>query len=340
MADYIRIGRGQMIFPGGKILGLKPIGKGMFSKAYLATNGKVYVVTKDEEGDLAKEILAQIYLWDKSRHLPRVVKVGMTWNANVYQMPLYDAPLRKANAKPEQWRAYQQLKACVEEVNSHPRIMGNSPFHDGYDHAIYTIDCLKAAKANKAFIRALQLLVDGMANYGSTYSISDIGTRNLATDAAGNIILLDVVYDRELVAKRRMASGRRNPARKKRLPAFDFMEEFGFPVVETEPPPEYKARVKVEEQLGKYGSLMESRPLFSGDVSKLIGHSIYYFTALKPGRAYYVYAGDVSKKEALVAAKRAHKKARGPRTLESHQPSLRGCRLFVGYGDKAVEVEL
>jgi hypothetical protein len=68
--------------------------------------------------------------------------------------------------------------------------------------------CAEAAGVRPLVLEALRILIDTAANYGSDY-VFEFSPRNLATDDAGNLVLLDVLYDRE-----RLAQMRREAAKK------------------------------------------------------------------------------------------------------------------------------
>jgi hypothetical protein len=55
---------------------------------------------------------------------------------------------------------------------------------------------------------ALRVLIDTAANYGAEY-VFEFSPRNLATDEAGNLVLLDVLYDRERLTQLRRAAATR-----------------------------------------------------------------------------------------------------------------------------------
>jgi hypothetical protein len=187
-------------------LNVKYVGKGMFTKAYLKEGKKplVYLVTDDSRsGDYSKTILAEMDRDGiRSKHLPKVKHVGYTSDASVFTMPLYNAPLRKADSA-KAWEQYRLLKACVDALSYHRDYRG---VYDGYKQREAIIACsktgkalgklLKKGKASSALIRAVQELSDAANNYGSDYAF-EVSPRNLATDDKGNLILLDILFPRE-----------------------------------------------------------------------------------------------------------------------------------------------
>ncbi len=205
MSDDVFFSRGEMKI-GRRVFKVKRIGKGMFSAAYLGSDGRVYLVTKDEGGDYAKEILAMIYENGKrSPFLPPVKREGTTYDATVFSMPLYNAPLRKKNS-PRAWAQYRVLKRCWEQAQAQVRQrIGYRQRMTYYGHEIMdaTIDCAEQdADATPGLIRALELLRDNAANYGAEWTF-EFSPRNLATTKGGGLVLLDVVFSLELVERAR-----------------------------------------------------------------------------------------------------------------------------------------
>ena len=208
MSD-VAFSRGTMQFGRGvnaRTISVKKIGKGMFSTAYLGTDGRVYLVTKDDGGDYAKEILAMIYDdGDRSPYIPPVKREGMTNDASVFSMPLYKAPLRKADS-PKAWAQYRTLMRCWSQAQTVVRKrLGyrERMTYYGYDIMVQTVECAEVDKdATPGLIRALELLRDAAANYGSDWSF-EFAPRNLATTKGGNLVLLDALFSMELVERRR-----------------------------------------------------------------------------------------------------------------------------------------
>jgi hypothetical protein len=181
------------------------IGKGEFTRAYRTKGKRPKVITLTAgTDDYSKEILAMISDNTRSKHLPFVKRVGYgPKDEQVFEMLLYKAPLRKSDS-PTAWEQAKVLRKCLEQAH---RQVGHS-YHDGYRVNMATIDCAKRAKLPRALIRALELLASTAATYGSTY-VFEFPNRNLATDKKGNLILLDVVFDREAMMRRRAAKRRR-----------------------------------------------------------------------------------------------------------------------------------
>jgi hypothetical protein len=204
--ENLRISRGVLYSPEGNIR-VKQIGKGSFTTAYVTTEAptpRVFLVASDEVVD--KEILASAHdAAPTNPHLPRVEKFGYTTgDQTIYVMPLYRAPLRKADS-PEGWRDFSILKKCREqawsEVSKSARGLG-AMTHRGYDVNEATLACAEASGVRPAVLEALRALVDTASNYGAS-QVFEFAARNLATDADGNLVLLDPLFDMERLERQR-----------------------------------------------------------------------------------------------------------------------------------------
>ena len=203
--------RGILTLDDGKQISVKQIGKGMFSKAYLTTKGKpyVYVITQEAgDGDYSKEILSTL----RSPYLPSVAYVGCLDDGScVYRMPYYRAPLRKKDGA-HAWKQYTALKKCWEDAqtNIRAKLATSRQFiYHGDDVMAEVVGCARGNKDVPAgLVKALEALMDESVNYGSDYSF-EFSPRNLATTDGGHLILLDVVFSMESVARIRAAQSKK-----------------------------------------------------------------------------------------------------------------------------------
>jgi len=202
--ETLRLSRAVLQTPDGPIK-VRQIGKGAFSVALVEENvasgvrPRVFLLSSDDVYD--KELLAMAHdVAPANPHLPEVERFGYTQDKAVFVMPLYKAPLRKADS-PEGWRDYAMLKKCRDKVYGMRK--------SGYEINEDVYACAEAAGVRPSVLDALRVLIDTAANYGAEY-VFEFSPRNLATDEAGNLVLLDVLYDRErLTQLRRAAAGRR-----------------------------------------------------------------------------------------------------------------------------------
>ena len=198
--DDMTISRsGELLTPEGAVP-LKAIGKGMFSKIYRqdtpdahGTLGRVIAVVGEDTWD--KQIVSEAHkLLPDNPHLPAVERLGtLTDGRMVYAMPHYTAPYRKGNAKPGDHKAYLAIKECVA---------GWVVRHDDVplEFARLKLDCIRAAGIAPAIVEAVEALVDTASNYGDEYNI-EFSPRNVATDAQGNLILLDLLFNQEAAVR-------------------------------------------------------------------------------------------------------------------------------------------
>ena len=205
--------RGILTLDDGTEIPLRQIGKGMFSKAFVTTTGKprVYLITQETDGgDYSKEQLSHL----SSRYLPAVTKEGCIGDADtcVYSMPLYRAPLMKADSA-KAWKQYKALKTCWDEAQEtvRKRLFVRYGYNKAYRMMRYegqsimweVVECARRDKEVPAgLVRALDDLMQAAANYGNDYSF-EFAPRNLATTASGHLILLDSVFSMESVEKQR-----------------------------------------------------------------------------------------------------------------------------------------
>ena len=196
---------------------VEQIGKGMFSRAYTTKTGTpyVYLITQEEdEGDYSKRALEEFNRDDSSPYIPKVVDVGCLDNgACVYRMPVYHAPLRKSDSA-RAWKQYRALRRCWEDAedivrrdlqhrHGFVRAWHHQYIHSGHRIMDEVIECAQKSKAvPNGLVRALEELRDALSNYGADYSF-EFSPRNLATTEGGHLILLDVTFSLESVARKR-----------------------------------------------------------------------------------------------------------------------------------------
>ena len=200
--------RGVLRLPGRAPIKVKKLGAGAFATAYVATEVTppvVYVFTPEDVYD--KELLAMARDAEpQNPHLPKVEKVGETRDQFIYAMPLYRTPLRKADSA-SGWKDYILLKTCREGAYAHWDARGRTGKR-GYRINEETVACAERAGVSPSTLEALRILVDTAANYSDDY-VFEFSPRNLATDDAGNFILLDPLFDREKLQAKRQRERRK-----------------------------------------------------------------------------------------------------------------------------------
>lgn len=217
-APDLHFHRSTLTFDSGKTERLKPLGKGMFTRAYV-TEGKrkpeVYLFTGDS-GDYSKDILIEARRQTRSAYLPKVEKVGDTNDATVYKEPLYRSPLRKYDGE-KAYAEYKALKRCWKWAESEVRSKHGWRMvqHMGFEVMDTVVSCMKGSKlgkgkaakpVSKALVRALDSVRDNAVNYGAEWTF-EFSPKNLATTESGQLILLDPIFSME--AARRVRESRR-----------------------------------------------------------------------------------------------------------------------------------
>ena len=187
------LSRGKLHTPDG-VVSLERIGKGMFATVYRDRGdpSKVWIFVDDRAHQ--KQILWMLRgEAEDNPHLPSVERMGYTKDQTVYRMPFY-RKLTKASA-PRAWADYQAIRRCLGSLPP----LDNT--YDGYDRSYRAVECVKNADVvSDELVEALELLRDTAADYGSSYAM-EISPRNLAVDEQGNLVLLDLMYDAELVRR-------------------------------------------------------------------------------------------------------------------------------------------
>ena len=204
--DLVLTRGSELLTPDG-ILHLEKIGKGMFSTIYRETGGERRVFAMTVDGAYEKEILATAHEeYPENPHLPALEKFGiLTDDRMVYVMKHYTAPYRVANANEEDAKAFLTIRKCVHEPAAFHAIHRMS----GYEGSHHRIDCMRAAGLPEPLLEAITAIVEASSNYGDSFTM-EFSPRNVATDEHGRLVLLDLLYDRELVDKLKAKRGWNN----------------------------------------------------------------------------------------------------------------------------------
>ena len=178
------------------------LGSGHYCRAYLVGD-TVYCYVKQE--DYMKEMVARC---SRMPHIPDVKEHGEVSIHgkfyNLYSMPFYE-PLTAQHV--QAWQDYRALqrehKAAQDEVKAkqdfwrHP-----GAFWDIYNNEVNVVfvDRVKSYPALATLAVALEEMADNMANYGSGCGF-EFAPRNLGVDTYGNLVLRDVCFDAEKIAR-------------------------------------------------------------------------------------------------------------------------------------------
>lgn len=195
--DLTLADRGQTLLTPDGAIPIKKIGKGAFATVYQNLSSPDRVLAFVSEGAYEKEILRDAHRsLPGNPHIPAVEHFGtLVDGRSVYEMPFYTAPYRKENAKPADHKAFNTIRKCVSSV------YGKSK-ESRYELTGRKLACVEEAGIPASIFEALTELRDASANYGDTFDM-EFSPRNVATDKDGNIVLLDLLFDSDVLRKRR-----------------------------------------------------------------------------------------------------------------------------------------
>jgi len=174
-----------------KTLEARYLGRGSFSICF-ESGGMVYSFVKHgiKETDYSKEIISE-WVNKENPHIPEIQKIGNMESDNgiIYQCPLYK-PLTSKNRI-----AWSQFK-IVESIWNELRFSFSHRTTPAYIQNQNIIESVKNnASIPKSLIEALQDINDSAMNYGNHYYF-EFAKRNLCVDEDGNLILLDVIFNK------------------------------------------------------------------------------------------------------------------------------------------------
>lgn len=179
------------------------IGEGAFVTAYSIVEHPDVVVAQvhDIDGkqlDYSKTLLTEILRNGIANpHLPHVFYCGDTKNSQLFAMPKYRVPLTRRQATA--FAIGEILRGCRETgIDKIRDRKGSFDLTKRGDKARReTIACARANGGVPAgVLEALQTISD-FADLWTRNNVFEFQNRNLGTDSAGNLILLDVLFDIE-----------------------------------------------------------------------------------------------------------------------------------------------
>jgi len=175
-----------------KTLSLTRIGAGTFARVYKDdVTDRVYAfiprVKWTNEQELSKEALSLI----SGQHIPAIVKhdpayVPRIGYCDVYSMPLYHSLTGEAK------------KQAAELCRVYRKFVDTTQTHKLLPHW-YNVALLEFLKTNgipDSICDAIDDIMSMCAHYGQHYML-EFGIRNMKQDAVGNLILLDITFNRK-----------------------------------------------------------------------------------------------------------------------------------------------
>ena len=164
---------------------VKLIGKGLFSKAYLTESNDVIIVTFTDlkNVDYTKEGISE---FANGLNVPQIQRLGYTRDlkSQVYKMPYY-----KKLTKKDYPTAWNQAKILQMELNNAGNICGYND-NDKWLDSLY-------GKIDESIIESLREINYALGNYDSESYCFEFPIRNLKVDFDGNLILLDVIFNKK-----------------------------------------------------------------------------------------------------------------------------------------------
>jgi len=189
------------------------IGKGSFATVYLGVDNMVYMEIEDGT-DPTKELLSMINIYEGPQpHIPIVKRMG--WNTKkgkdytIFQSPLYRVPLRKKDF-PKEYAIMKQLQKMLEYSYNRLSFSQMGSCYAGHElrnvflSAIQDIGAPKGVTNSEwqSVVTALELMLRYAEDFGDTIYM-EFPARNLGTDANGQLILLDILFDKKELLKQR-----------------------------------------------------------------------------------------------------------------------------------------
>jgi hypothetical protein len=183
--DHLRVQGSSLVTPDGAFP-MKRIGYGLFSDAYKLRDLPDTVVAVSAKDVRDKEIAeASKEQLPKNPHIPAVTTLGHTARENVFVMPFYQAPLDGDRYKRAD-RDAGKLGFCLFGA----MLDAETP----RQHRDYVLRCAEEERVSKSVLEALRAMRKQADKVSDGY-LFEFPDRNLATDARGNLVLLDVLYD-------------------------------------------------------------------------------------------------------------------------------------------------
>lgn len=199
-----RIQGAILTLPDGQQITVTKLGQGRFSTAW--KNGTaVYVQT--HEKDRAKEIMSK-WLCDVP-HLPDVEHLDTVGIWEWYKMPLY-SPLTAKSGKA--WTDFKALKLARENAEKAVPFVYDKANHERWRRINEAfVDQVESTPSIEHYGETVRALVDACAMYGDGWFIEPLQKRNCVVGLSGELILLDPIFDINLLEEERQAARKRRP---------------------------------------------------------------------------------------------------------------------------------
>ena len=161
---------------------MKIIGKGSFTKAYLADNGKVYLKTEDP----AKELLAMGWL-EESKYLPKISDSDIDGYDYVTD---FSAPISKIGGMKNFSEVGKDQYRLCREIGSK---MHRNISHDKIIQIAETF-----LKDHPELLATIVDFIENFCNYTQNVGF-EVSPRNVSVTSDGELLLLDCFFNFDLL---------------------------------------------------------------------------------------------------------------------------------------------
>ena len=187
----------------GQPIHVERIGRGMYSTAW--KNGTaVYIQT--HEDDAAKEMLCQIH---DTPHLPTVERIHSDSDTSIYnwyKMPLYQ---KLTSAHKRAWTDYRALqKLRIKASQTANFAWAKNLQCDSVNNEF--LELVKQSPLAAQYEAPIEALTEWCASYSQSWLIEELQARNCAVDANGDLILLDPIFDLQIIRDQQDAAMKRH----------------------------------------------------------------------------------------------------------------------------------
>lgn len=191
-----------------KTVRLIQIGKGHSTTAYQGDDQWVYLITKHDARDQAKDVLVDInqFAEDRefSKHYPYIEAVGFISKGNeddyVYRMPYY----RRVTASDKiAWHSAQILSKLLDEAWVYANYQARIQYRDlgftdlsakAYDCREKLAELVDTTRIPETLKEAVKFMAERLSDYEEGWCF-EFPKRNLSVDEEGNLVLLDVIFN-------------------------------------------------------------------------------------------------------------------------------------------------
>jgi len=169
-----------------KEIQVEKIGKGMFWTAYQEKNSNNVFLVGKANNDYSKEAVA---LWcSELKHIPKLERVYRDEDTEIFKT-VYTPGLKAKDR--DAWSDYKKLRGLWENYLTENLSPTRLQFVAQNFRTV-----LDDADIKESLKEALEEMIEAVSNYDGEWLL-EFAPRNLGVDEEGNLILLDILYDRK-----------------------------------------------------------------------------------------------------------------------------------------------